>query len=544
MYRKHAIFAFAAAASLLIAAGAGAQQYTYYSNLGDYRTFNSAAAYAQDMSARTQALGAENVVGVIPDTLTDLYRNCAFAALGAGNSIRFGRRSSGYHAMHFAFINDDFGISNYYISPFEMNEAAAAFSAGGGWRCAVSSQWTAGHLNDPRVEAYQYGVGSVDFRRETTYRDQIGDDQYLRLDIALAGDAGGLKAGIRAGGSSRYVTDQEQYRNIAEDFSADIYVDEAVSIFERRRTELRRHIQRSSIRYVEMGLIGSNSDLALRGSWQSDFGDYRYDDSSVFEDYRPDGDELRQYEFQSEDWDYRGKGDTYRLSLTGRHVTEGNLVLYAGGAIETGDYETRWKRDEENYRWYMNVESGTSSQRYDGTGDFRRTEGFLRAGRAFEPHERLTLYISGSAAVSLISSEEMGPMLERIRSSAGGISSSADRPGVMEIDMETIISSLVLPVSAEIRPASFLRIYCSLIAGFRYAQTELDSAVPFSRGYDPDRPGIYRAERKKEDLEEIFDMDAGFSIEYGERLFLDFRTGGDLTPDKIDSYVLDLRYLF
>jgi len=534
--------AFAVAA--LLPGIAQAQLYPNYTDLGSSSYYYSGAAYTQDRSARTGALGGGHVIGLIPDGLTDLYRNCAFAAADTGASVRLARRRTPVQLLPFGLISASFEMSNNYIESFDINEAGTAFPLGKGWSCALTAQWTALHVSDPRNDIWEnyYRWGEV--ARSVQYECLIDDRQYFRLDLALARDTGDLRAGLRAGGSNAYYTDQFQGKRIRSEYIFDTELEEQVRTYENRSADLDRRIRRSAIRYVELGILGERSDLALRGSWESDFGEHTSRSSGSIEDSRSSGYLLTRYDFQSTTWSHRGEGDIYRLSLAGRHAFGSGVVVYAGGAVETGEYDSDWSSVRDEYHWNSGVESMLLARGYDGAGDFGRIGGFLRAGRSFEPHEKLEVFVSGSADLWRLTFEELGPTSRLLRTVENGTVTESGGPGIMEIDREALISSLALPVSAEIEPAPFMRLYFGLIAGIRWSVIELDAALPDPAVYEAEDYEGLRSGMRREDLEEIFEIELGFSFDFRERLFLDFNTAGDLTPDQLDYYTLDLRYVF
>jgi len=499
-------------------------------------------------SARIHALGG-HFAGIIPDQLTDLTLNPAHAWGAESLTINYGFRHPYSQDTPFPVAGNQLNPIFNHIFTDRSNEIRLFGMSAWGWRWAIDTEWDFYHSD----HCDQSGTNPIDRFNRTDYQIDIrencsiGDNNLFRLDIASARKVGDRTVlGFRAGGTYRYHNSKTRSRRSSEYYHLDSDAGEYVPDRGYKDDDLNDASQKIYAGYLQAGMTWKDSgEIVVRGGYAE--GTYVRDDydlriESRYDDYSF---ELDEYYYRLEEFREDRQGDTWKLSAFAKKKYSGGIVIVAAGAHEKGSYECGWRETYTLYSWGGYNETQIEDMiRYPGDGIRTRSEAIFRMGKTFALESRIDLTPGAHVNYSRERFEESGDAGIESFTIKDDVSSSFQSRFPLAFERSESLTELVLPLAIELRPASFFHLYSGFGVTFRWSRSIRKRTFVLPYGQLTDSLIPEEAETESNWFDTGFLASLGFSLRYGERLFVDMYTGQDIVPEYISKYYIDLRYVF
>ncbi len=532
------------------------------------RTFVIAAALALlvstraagQESARIQALGGENVSGVIPDLYTDLDLSPAYA-FDAGRLTLWYTRKAGLSAYAFELPIAKLANSNlaYYMDSYNpSNELAVHGLRFGSWRTALAAEWTVNDRQSSKSRTSIYSISNIRVDSEFSRRDS---DAWM-FDAAAARALGGNHIiGLRFRASGYYQRGQGG-RKSAYYYMPSNVVDllmgqKANSIEESLHRRVAFDLQTSLARRDDAGVAGELAfSISLHRLYRFAH-DYYY---LANWDYDANG-ELTRYRADTDVWSDRREGDLWRFGASYRGTMCKDVRLFAGGGISTASYDAAYgDATKETYWDYGPILTDQLAESLEGKGDLIGGGAFAKAGRRFALHRTLDLFLGAHVSFDHTRSEEEPILRARFIADNEPVLGYEAVVGLTATSTRALIA---VPVSIECRPSGWFSYFASFTPGASWRKSVAESPMNANFDYDVPFARTVRAavrpaagspalifdpavteQTVDESLDASHSIAFGFSFNYADRLFVDFYTGSAILPTSLSSVYGNIRYSF
>ncbi len=499
-------------------------------------------------SARIYALGRD-FAGVIPDALTDLALNPARAYETGSLTFDYGYRSGGGQSLPFPLAGGGLDLEFISLTNPNTNAIRVLGLKALGLRWAVDTEWTVHHGDEcdqgggvPIERDYSGNLDIVP-RESCT----LSDNNFLRLDIACAGKAGGgMTIGLRAGGTYGCYDYRSRYRSIRDEYNFDPDSGEYIHYRDYSSDQLASRTRKLYTGYIQAGAAWDDSgELAVRGGYAR--GNSLTDEYNLMIDSRYDrySQEIDAYSYRLSEFREDRQGDTWQFSAFARKSYQGGIVIVTAGGYERGSYDSDWRDTYTQYEWgsFDELQINDISW-YPGEGLRSRSEAVFRMGKTFAIEPRLDMTTGAHVNYWRERFDENGEagIDSYVREDGNTVSYEARFP--LSFERTDSRTELVLPLAIEFRPVSFFSLYSGFGMTFTWNRSAQRNTflLDYGQGDDPLIPE--EVETENNHFDSNYYASLGFSLRYREKLFLDMYTGSVIVPTSITNYFIDLRYVF
>lgn len=526
---------------------------------------NTGPAVSQHRSsARISSLGGRSVSGLIPDYITDLYSNPAYALWADGFTVNYGYRYTPYAEVPFTHFLDLRRYSrrlspNYSSNSHEILLYGIGFS---GWKLALSTQWLfrASEIthSDPVEETINYWSGNARTEYEQDYYKSI--DEYWRIDLSAAHRLGDRSSiGLRAGGGGFYKSTQNRDWKLITLYD----LDPSLQVNEEKRDDYREETWRRFSLFLEAGLVseddhGSKRGMNFRISKNDYYSLYHTYNLDIYKYYNDLG-QMDEYRYTiSELWEKRD-GDLWRYDLWGRYTFPSRLKIFTGLGFGNMSFESNWLDTSHYIYWSTSEDTDILLSRTSpGDGNFNDVSGFIKIGKTYNIRDNIDLTAAFATFIRRDWSDDRASVSYTIKNveQLGDVTLEFEHE--MGIETETLEIDIDIPIAVEYRPSSYFSIFSGFIIRVEYVNLSKDISFPsvfdlVAEYYGIDLASFYGANhffaeefggRDERSVNTSPRATIGFSLHYKDRLYLDIYSGSDITPDYITSLVIDARYTF
>jgi hypothetical protein len=446
-------------------------------------------------------------------------------------------------------------MSEQYVNPPNYTNGIDIYGASlMGWKTAFSSEWRFSDekSSNPSITEYMNYDAS---RYRTNYGNYCSKDSrdFWRLSLATARNLGKkLSLGVRIGALRYYYTSQYRHLDYYEQY---IYNYEKYDyILDEEHTQDYAHpiTKRHTSIYLQLGVHSgkkekSFSDLILDISRNSSFSSVENWDLDIYREYNYPNDvlKLRQYRYDIEENNESNESDIWSFQLKGRHKCHSGVTLYAGGGYETSGYDVSWLTNDIYYIWKTSGSTKISCLKtIEGEGLFHKINFFTKAGKRFSISKKLNLitsFVSFADRRYFEQTPNINSYSLRQTSNDTLRTSSSDR---ISLSSETNEIAIYLPISAEFKPAKYFTLFGAFNPYFHWRKTTNQIAIPTNIAGIVQREGIYNLKEQNSGFTASHTFTIGCSLHYNNKLFFDIYSASDITPDSLNSLVVDMRYLF
>jgi hypothetical protein len=513
------------------------------------------ASAQHEASARIEALGGGAVSGIIPDYITDLYANPAFASFAGGLAINYGYRQPPAVSMPTFNIIDLDHYPRYYNLAFGKSHEVILYGVTASkWSFACAAQWRLATEERTTVEPVEDNMSSYgSFERIQYQYYERSDDEIWRIDAALSCAVGERSAlGFRIGASGFYKGPQD--RDIRTTYYYNF--DPVLEVHERLIDGFTENRKRRFSLFAQAGLLGESDGgdrrgLTARVSLNDYYSIYHTYSLSV-EKYYDDSNVINQYYYNLDEWRERREGDLYRYDLYGRYTFASGLRIFAGCGFGVRDYTAAWLDHEQVIRWGGSSENDLLfSRSAPGSGDYRVLSLFAKIGRTFPVTDTIDITAAFAAFGGFERSEERAVLTGQGRDVDLLGDTTVDITGDLMIDLETTELSCDIPLAVEFRPSGYFSLFSALVVNVTYVEATSEFYIPslidlVSSYYglgDEYGAGGYGGKSSRT-VTSTPRAAIGCSLRYRDRFFFDIYSGSDITPESITNLVLDARYTF
>lgn len=506
-------------------------------------------ADAEEYSARIKSLGGRPVAGIIPDFHTDFINNPAVLADLDRSEIFYRLIDNNTARLPFYQLNQSWEKTRPLVDHTSSINGLDIFwgSEASRWKFALSTILKLGKEESSEPESRYY---------MDEYRIRLKENNADSWKIDLTGAykmSGGTSFGIRAGGYGFYDMTETQYLTTSSSYRSE-YGEKR--LYRKSISDDSRYPNitvRRVAAYIQGGVrtvkgkgsfseisfnISTISNFAARKDWNRGY--WYYYDRYSGNDY------ITEHGINADDYSSASGGRSWVIGVRGRHRTESGYTFSAEGSYERCGYDgSRGQRHEDSEYDYVGEYADERIEKtyISGEGNSDDISAAFRMGKAQRLNSNLNLHF-GLAAFASYTGWKFDPVMDKsvYRRQDNDIyyEKLSDR---ISFSSKLNTFSLFVPASIEYKPAAYFTFYSSLVPDIR-CEILREKVMPPGEGLPENIECLMANEITTRNIHTDYNIAAGFTINYGEKLFIDVYTKSDIIPERLYDLDINIRYLF